>query len=97
MLWVLLLGAGVATIYGAYRKWSWPVDPPDYLWPVYPQAFLKKPYGRRFVIGWTYFIGIVFVAGMFVSLWSGLEVGVEAPRHGRSRRRPCLRNVTFGG
>src|SRR6266478_2590731 len=38
MLSALFLGAGVTMIYGAHRKWSWLVDPPDYLWPVYSQA-----------------------------------------------------------
>ena len=67
-------------IYGAYRKWSWLVDPPEYLWPVYSQAFLKKLFGRRVVIGWTYLFGIVFVAAMFVSLWSTLAGGCRSPK-----------------
>src|SRR6266404_5769053 len=66
-------------IYGAYRKWSWLVDPPEYLWPVYSQAFLKKLFGRRFVISWTYLFGIVFVAAMFVSLWTTLAGGCRSP------------------
>ena len=66
-------------IYGAYRKWSWLVDPPEYLWPVYSQAFLKKLFGRRFVIGWTYLFGILFVAAMFVSLWT-TGWGVSKPQ-----------------
>ena len=75
----LLLGAGLVAIYGAYRRWSWLVDPPDYLWPVYPQAFLKHLYGRRLVIGWTYLLGIVVVTVMSHSIWNGLVGTCRSP------------------
>ena len=80
ILWALLLGVGLALIYGAYRRWSWLIDPPDYLWPVYSQAFLKKLFGRRVVIGWTYLFGILLVGAMLLSLWKGLAGTCRSPK-----------------
>ena len=79
-MWALLLGVGLALIYGAYRRWSWLIDPPDYLWPVYSQAFLKKLFGRRVVIGWTYLFGILLVGAMLLSLWKGLAGTCRSPK-----------------
>jgi len=60
--------AGVMLCIGAYRKWNWLVDPPDDMWLSYAQAFIKRIFGKKFTIFFTYFLGIVF---MFVAI-SGL-------------------------
>ena len=57
---------GVALIIGTHERWGWLVDPPTEMWPYYSQAFLKKFFGSRFVIGFTYVIGLSIV--LFVVL-----------------------------
>ena len=57
---------GLTLIIGAYRRWEWLVDPPTHMWPYYSQAFLKKFFGSSFVVGFTYFVGILLVLSV---LW----------------------------
>ena len=51
--------AGLVLIYGAWRKWSVLVNPPDFLWPFYSQAFIKKHFGQRVLIYATYIMGVL--------------------------------------
>jgi len=60
---------GVVTIIGAYRRWRWLVDPPIALWPYYSQAFLKRIFGTKFVIIFTYLIGLLLMALAVLGSW----------------------------
>ncbi len=60
---------GVLTIIGAYRRWSWLVDPPAYLWPFYSQAFLKRIFGTRVVVIFTYLVGLTLIALAVLGSW----------------------------
>lgn len=53
--------AGLVLIYGAWRRWPFLVSPPEYLWPIYSQAFIKKHFGPSAVIYATYVMGAVIV------------------------------------
>jgi hypothetical protein len=67
--------AGIVLVVGARRKSNWLVNPPDELWACYSQAFIKKLFGQRFLIGFTYFLGVLFVLfsvlGLFSRIWDG--------------------------
>jgi hypothetical protein len=52
---------GLVLIVGAHRRWEWLVNPPTDMWPYYSQAFLKKLFGSRFVVVFTYVIGFLLV------------------------------------
>jgi hypothetical protein len=54
---------GLVCIVGAFRRWKWLVDPPLSWLPFYSQAAIKKKMGTRFLLYFTYFLGIVFLAG----------------------------------
>ena len=57
---------GMTLIIGAFRDWKWLVDPPSQMWSYYSQALLKRLFGRRFLVAYTYFVGFLIVA---FSLW----------------------------
>ena len=58
--YLLLVLIGLVIIYGARRRWRWLVDPPEWLYLVYSQSFLKVLLGRQFVLYFTYFMGFLF-------------------------------------
>lgn len=66
---------GIVLIYGAYKKWTWLVDPSiDGWWSMfYTQVVLKRMFGTKGVVLITYCLGIMFVgAGVMYftrSLW----------------------------
>lgn len=70
---LLFFFAGVASCVGAYRRWKWLVDPPEELWLVYSQAFIRRVFGKKFTIGFTYFLGILFIVGAVIGLINGLK------------------------
>jgi hypothetical protein len=49
-------------ICGAYRRWQWLVDPNLAAWPIYSQSFIKKFFGKKAVVYFTYFCGLVGLA-----------------------------------
>jgi hypothetical protein len=51
---------GVLFLVGAYRRWRWLVDPPDWM-PFYSQAGIRRRFGQTFTVYFTYFLGLVFV------------------------------------
>ena len=59
---------GAALILGTSRKWTWLVDPPEYLWPFYSQAFIKRFFGRRAVETFTYWVGAGLILFSLVAL-----------------------------
>jgi hypothetical protein len=63
---------GLLLIIGAYERWGWLVNPPTNMWPYYSQAFLKKFFGSRFVVGFTYIIGFLLIFSVFFGLFNTL-------------------------
>jgi hypothetical protein len=53
---------GILSIYGAYKKWKFLIDPPESLAGFYSQAWIKKLYGRKFLLWETYIMGVIFIA-----------------------------------
>jgi hypothetical protein len=61
---------GIASIWGAYRRWRWLVDPNVAGWPFYSQSFVKKFFGTNALLGFTYFLGASMVGfGLWV-MWN---------------------------
>ncbi len=54
----------VVMILGARRRWRWLVDPPTFLWPIYPYALVKIFFRRNAVIGCLYIGGITMLLGL---------------------------------
>ena len=52
---------GAFLIYGAKKRLTFLVDPPEWLWPFYGQALVKKVFGSPGVIRFTYFCGVLLV------------------------------------
>jgi hypothetical protein len=55
---IATFAAGVILVYGSRKRWNWLVDPPEELWPIYSQAFLKKLVGTDEVAHFTYVFGL---------------------------------------
>ena len=53
---------GMLLIIGAFRRWKWLVDPPLSWSPYYSQARIKEKMGTTFLLYFTYFLGLVFLA-----------------------------------
>ena len=52
---------GIMLIFGAYKRWSWLIDPPlDWAW-FYSQAWLKKTLGKKGLLIYTYLIGSILL------------------------------------
>lgn len=64
-LLVIILGVGL--VVGAIQKWSWLVDPPEKYWFMYSQSFIKKFFGTRVLLFFTYAMGLLTIAvGIYV-------------------------------
>ena len=59
------LAAGSALIYGTQNRWPMLTDPPEDMWICYTHSFLKKVFGKQFLIYYNYAFGVIFfLAGM---------------------------------
>ena len=56
------LALGLFLIVGAFLQWRWLVDPPLNWSPYYSQALLKRLLGTKFVIVFTYLLGLSIMA-----------------------------------
>ena len=65
--------AGMVLIYGALNKWRMLVDPPSDLWLSYGQAFIKKLFGKKVLLYYTYFLGVLFICAGIFGLWNGFR------------------------
>ena len=64
-----VIALGVALVIGAAQRWPWLVDPPERYWFMYSQSFIKKLFGTRAVVSFTYVMGLLFiVVGIYVLL-----------------------------
>lgn len=68
-----LIALGIIFILGAVKKWKFIIDPPNYLWPFYTQALVKKIFGRKTLIIQTYFWGILSLAFGLIFLFSAIK------------------------
>lgn len=57
---------GIVILCGAVFKWKWLVDPDEKYADVYSQAKLKKLLGQKFLLAFTYILGIAFI---IISVW----------------------------
>ena len=67
---VIILGMTVLyfllIVIGTFLKWEFLVDPPE-SWKGYSHTFLKKIFGKEFLIPYNYIVGTVgFIFGMFI-------------------------------
>lgn len=70
-----VIALGFVIFNGAQRKWIWLIDPPNYLWPFYTQALIKVIFGKKFLLFFTYFLGILFMAvGIFILIGNVLKM-----------------------
>jgi hypothetical protein len=69
---VFFIVLGGIIVYGTYKRWPGLVDPPENWSLFYSQAFLKKWLGQKFLIMYTYFLGILFIGFACFGLWNGL-------------------------
>ena len=70
MVALLLVGIiGVLLIVGAYQRWPILVDPPLKFADVWSQAALKKLFSKRFLLLFTYFLGLLFLTLALTGLY----------------------------
>lgn len=66
LFFAFFLAMGFVLIYGTQHRWAMVTDPPDGMWICYSQSLIKKVFGQRFLIVYSYSMGTVFVAaGLF--------------------------------
>src|SRR5438034_4382678 len=83
------VAAGFVLIYGTKNRWPILTDPPEDLWVCYSQSFVKRVFGKQYLIYETYVIGVIcFLVGMlglislFVSyLRKGVAHSQPQPNH----------------
>ena len=63
---VMFASFGLLLMVGAQRRWKWLVDPPEELWPVYTQSLVKKLCGTDVLETYTYYCGLIFLAGSVI-------------------------------
>jgi len=64
---------GVGLVMGARKKWQFLVDPPEWLWFCYSQAFFKKTLGRKGPLLITYGVGMLGIFVGFLGLLDGVN------------------------
>lgn len=53
---------GATLLFGAFKQWQWLVNPPtEWAW-FYSQSFIKKIFGKKGLLIYTYLIGFLFLA-----------------------------------
>jgi hypothetical protein len=61
LLFVGLVVMALVMIIGAKRRWRWLADPPAFLWPIYPYAFVKRFFGRQTLTWFLYISGVTLL------------------------------------
>jgi hypothetical protein len=56
-----IISAGLLLVLGTYLRWPRLIDPPSDWGPFYSQALIKRMFGRSFLIGYTYALGVLIV------------------------------------
>jgi hypothetical protein len=70
---IFFIIAGIIIIVGTKKRWSWLVDPPVDYWTFYSHSFLKKFFGKTFLLYFNYFLGIVFILLSLIGFWNGIK------------------------
>ena len=67
----LVFTMGIFFIVGAYRRWGWLVDPQVKLrwWLVDSSVLLKRLFGAKFVVIFTYLLGVVLCG---LAVWGSI-------------------------
>ena len=73
VLLAVFFGVGCMLVIGARHRWAWLVDPPDNMWVFYSQAFIKKIFGQKVLVRYTYVTGILFMVLSIVFLLKELR------------------------
>jgi len=62
---LILVTLGSLLIVGARKKWTFLVNPPEWLWFCYSQSLIKKLSGSKGVILFSYIVGtlIILISG----------------------------------
>lgn len=69
---------GILIIFGTLRRWKWLVEPPADNWifgMFYPLVFVKKQFGKTFIIYWNYFIGVFLILISLFGIWYAIKTG----------------------
>jgi hypothetical protein len=64
-----LLAIGLVGLFGVYRGWTWLVDPPSRLWPIYVPSLVKHLFGARVlrVTLWVVFVWGIITTAIFAA------------------------------
>jgi hypothetical protein len=74
ILFVLLFFIfGIVLIIGTYKRWIWLVDPPEKYSLFYSQSWLKKVFGKTFLIYYNYILGYLFVLFALIAYWNAIK------------------------
>ena len=74
----ILVAYGVLILLGVKRRWRWLMDPPDWLFAVHFPSFVKRLYGRRFVIAVTLVLAwFAITLGVFGLIKDLVEIALE--------------------
>lgn len=73
----MFFSLGLVLVIGAHRRWNWLVDPDLRMWPFYSQALLKKVFGKRFVVAYTYCVGFLMMLFSVIGLINVLRSMLE--------------------
>jgi len=73
---LLISCIGAALIVGAYRRWKWLIDPPtEWAW-FYSQSWVKKSFGQKTLLVYTYIIGcMIFFLGVAGIIFFAFDLG----------------------
>ena len=77
MIPVSLTLAGIVLLMGAHRRWAWLIDPEEDAGG--SQAFLKRMFGKRFLLYYTYLLGLLFTISGFYLLFSWVQTASVNP------------------
>lgn len=69
---IFFIAIGAVLIVGTYKRWDWLVDPPDKYWMAYSHSFMKKLFGKTFLIYFNYILGAILIALSLLGIVNGI-------------------------
>lgn len=75
LFWNFFTLAGWLLVIGTYKRWEWLIDPPTKYWMVYSQSAIKRVFGRRTVVIFTYSLAVALIV---VGMFSLIQIGISA-------------------
>jgi hypothetical protein len=70
---IFFILAGIILIVGTKKRWRWLVDPPEDYWMFYSHSFLKKVFGKTFLLYFNYMLGIILIVLCLIGIWNGIK------------------------